>query len=74
MNKNLETNTKHDYNLEALCGFAAGIVVLHHLIIFSHKFNGGFNFRQSILIWSPSGYYFPILLVAILTLLYLKIK
>ena len=51
-----ESKTKHDFNLEALRGFAAGIVVVHHLIIYSNKLNGGFDFRKTILPWSPSGH------------------
>jgi len=45
-----------DLNVEALRGFCAVMVIVHHSIIFSNILNPGFDFRKTVIPYSPSGH------------------
>lgn len=45
-----------NFNVEALRGFCALIVLLHHANIYSNTLNPGFEFRERIVKYTPSGH------------------
>ncbi len=53
----MEKIKNYDVNLEALRGFCATMVLVHHCIVYSDKLNGGrYIFTASVIPYSPSGH------------------